>query len=68
MRNNNFNSLEVDWLNEKTILNGKDWIDFEGITKEKYVISLELADNLAINYGNYQPVAWNCNSKFFSVI
>jgi len=48
---------------EHAIIEGKDWIDIEGDSHDSLVIAVLLPDNLAIDYGTYQPVMWNCNSK-----
>ena len=52
-----------DVYGEWTAVVGKDWIDIKGASREKLIIAVELADNLAIDYGTYQPVMWNCNSR-----
>ena len=48
-----------DEFNEWSVLISKKYVDVEGLTKEKFVISVQLPDNLAVDYGKYQPVMWN---------
>ena len=48
---------------EYAIIEGKDWVDIKGYSRDSLVIAIEFPDTLAIDYGQYQPVMWNCNSK-----
>ncbi len=52
---------------EPTVIVGKDWIDVEGLGKDKSVVAVELAAGSVFPsgkiYTDYQPVMWNSNSK-----
>lgn len=49
---------------EKSAIYGKDYVDIIGSgNRDELIIAVELADNLAINYGKYQPVFWACNAR-----
>lgn len=54
-------------FDEPTVINGKDWIDIEGVGRNNTVIAMEFSPESIFHsgkvYTDYQPVMWNCNSK-----
>jgi hypothetical protein len=52
---------------EYAIIEGKNWVDIEGLGKDRTVISMEFNAGSVFHstktYIDYQPVIWNCNSK-----
>ena len=52
---------------QPTIIIGKNWVDIEGLGKQKTVIAVELDPSQTFTggktYFDFQPVAWNCNSN-----
>jgi len=55
-----------DSFGEYTVIVGKDYVDIKGESRERLIIAAELPDNLAIDYGEYQPVMWNSKSKLIN--
>lgn len=52
---------------EPTVIIGKNWVDIEGIGKDRTIVAVELTAGQAFTggktYTDFQPVMWNCNGK-----
>ena len=52
---------------EYSVVVGKDWVDIEGVGKDKSIISVQFSTGTSFpgghTYQDYQPVMWHCNSK-----
>jgi hypothetical protein len=52
---------------EGSIINGKNWIDVEGMGRDETVLSVELAVGQTFTggktYSDFQPVMWNSNGR-----
>lgn len=56
---------EEPQFGEPTVIIGKNWVDIEGLGKERTVIAVELDSGQIFTdgkvYTDFQPVMWNCN-------
>jgi len=54
----------TDYIGEFCLINGKDYVDIEGISLGSLIFEVELPDNLGTGfaYNNYQVAAWNVNA------
>lgn len=54
-----------------SVIVGKDYVDIEGISKDKFIVSIEFSTSTTFpsgkHYYDYQPVMWNANSKLSNI-
>ena len=56
---------------EPTVIVGKDYVDIQGISKDRAIVAVMLWSGSTFpsgkHFSDYQPVVWNCNSKLSDI-